>query len=313
MKKKSEKDGIMFYITVIILAWIFGSFVLNVSTSVGTEECDGLRIVSKIFFVVPCLYFNEYNEETDVCEEWEWDCKNVKDYNEMYNKKDCDEKNRCLKWREKNICEINPKAEGCICDEYETITISHDYQRCIDRYYNYSDFLDRTFQCDDGLSFTYDRKGNSLTIDGKRNEEFLRFIGEDMELLYITCTGSCVREIIETTCIKAHEPVCKEKWVSKWYVQKQSTTLNALERWHGDYSRKYDNINVTKVTSSFDCLKECNLPGCIAEIGTCTENVSLDSVSVKYGGSVLENLLDRKVQVEFTYSVDFGWYEEVCE
>lgn len=71
---------------------------------------------------------------------------------------------KCDSWRPKNKCDLDPEAEGCICDEWKT----------------------------------------------------------DWVTIYDTCTihkGSVVNCLVEEnkTCIKAHEPVCKEVcWTEVW-------------------------------------------------------------------------------------------------
>lgn len=74
---------------------------------------------------------SDFNSNTDVCDKY-------KIYNSIgCYKEDATEEGlsckkqynistygNCIKWHPKNKCELNPEAEGCVCDEYETIVYS---------------------------------------------------------------------------------------------------------------------------------------------------------------------------------------------
>ncbi|MFC1590945.1 hypothetical protein ACFL43_00305 [Thermodesulfobacteriota bacterium] len=81
----------------------------------------------------------KFNHETDVCEEWEGiltqDCREIK-FDDFIGKWVCFEEFKqmpccpntersrshpCTSWRSKTLCELDPEAEGCVCDEWENI------------------------------------------------------------------------------------------------------------------------------------------------------------------------------------------------
>ena len=85
---------------------------MNIIFTFNRDGCKKPEILDKIFFIVPCIFFDRFNPETDVCELW--DCHDGSVYSQK-----TEECNICIDWRPKNICELDPEAEGCICDEYQ--------------------------------------------------------------------------------------------------------------------------------------------------------------------------------------------------
>lgn len=155
MKEKNKKK----------IEWIIGGFFI-------------ILFCLLIFYVIPSL--DSFNEETDVC--LEYPCLWIEDdfcvisdsgFITMSTPLDYVE---CTDWRDKTICELDPNAEGCVCDEYN---YDKDY---IDLKRLFENLLEEP---------CYSRKETCEWVD----EEARR------KIEYYT-------NLIEKTkvCIKAHEP-----------------------------------------------------------------------------------------------------------
>ena len=148
MKRKNETlNDILYVLMILFIIWFVISGVMNVVTFFIRDSCKEPEFLDNIFFIMPCIFFDKFNPDEDICLE-EVKCedlnKNIpagleeckghdsfdgarcmEKMRERYNfEKKCVEKGLwnksiCLDWRPKTKCELNPEAEGCICDELD--------------------------------------------------------------------------------------------------------------------------------------------------------------------------------------------------
>lgn len=136
---------------------------------------------------------DKFNPETDICL---MDCRNLSYYEtqeewENFNKY-CMGKGisptdvGCVKWRPKNKCELDPEAEGCICDEYDLNNI-----KLINVYDG------RLMGCINRSNLTKDEIEEVFPQKWKvENNESGKYIEMYLDIKF--------------SCIKSHLPVCKE-------------------------------------------------------------------------------------------------------
>lgn len=130
------------------IVWAIFFIIGNLITLHDSNECGnmynkGAVFLNYIFLNFRCIHdYSTFNPDRDVCEEWE--CCVKYEYNEgaimpsvriiescLYRSQNCSSSEyssfyngKCNKWRPKNKCELNPEAEGCVCDEYEKILLT---------------------------------------------------------------------------------------------------------------------------------------------------------------------------------------------
>ena len=73
-----------------------------------------------LIVINPFLKLDKFNPDKDICLEWDkymHDCMYIHN-NDSY----CMQYGKCIERRPKIKCELNPEAEGCICDEHNNFT-----------------------------------------------------------------------------------------------------------------------------------------------------------------------------------------------
>ena len=164
----------------------------------------------------------KFNPEKDECDEW---------INGIYSTDHCDEEPRfiggdinkwmclddqegspytCKSWHPKSKCQLDPNAEDCVCDEYETKIISNFYDSCETNFKNESEYLKHKYMGEYScrrVTYLYFANGEHFTIDEKDKASFIEFINNDVKLIEINCRYiNCRIDEEVKTCIKAHEP-----------------------------------------------------------------------------------------------------------
>lgn len=148
--------------------------------------------IAIIIFVLGLLFvyemLNDFNPETDVCDEQcphgFVECKHIK-YGES--------RNGCLRWHKASKCELNPNAEGCVCDEYEQVKkINQLYvDECCFRF-DLNILGNTTINLDDRKY-----RGNLVCVNADSNYYIINSLCNDSNNMFYEEKGEC---------IKAHEP-----------------------------------------------------------------------------------------------------------
>ena len=84
-------------------------------------------IVIMAIYTILSIWFNwfpfqeKFNPATDVCDEWKVSCDSGFKLIGYYITREPEAPNRkCSSWHPKDKCQLNPEAEGCVCDEYDS-------------------------------------------------------------------------------------------------------------------------------------------------------------------------------------------------
>lgn len=138
-------------------------------------------IIIMICLAIAGLNDSRPNPDKDVCKvmEYKWDdgesitckedinCVAIEDRNPLNLTS-----NKCLLWRPKTKCELDPKTEGCICDEFEIM-----------------------------LNNTYEGIVNSAKV---------LLPNWDISFVFYEDKGLNYTNVLYKKCIKSHESICKE-------------------------------------------------------------------------------------------------------
>lgn len=152
--------------------------ILEIERGFLEEDCYKISnpIDNEYVCWIPDIYKDGYNRAP----------KNREDFL-SYNKSEGSRSGRgILKWRPKTICELNPEAEGCLCDEYEK--------------WNVSSYCETTIVIDEVWCLTINRTICIMNEDCYENTTDIHscFVAKKYPKLRCYYVNG-------TTCIKAHE------------------------------------------------------------------------------------------------------------
>jgi len=170
------------------------------------EKTNKKLVVISIIIVVICFflvillapkYYAEFNLDKHICEKAciEYDCEDAP-------KRRCQVDNqwsycgyspyKCADWRDKTKCELNPNAEGCICDEWKYVSRVECTEYMLDKYgITYREYSETH---GGGETIT----GSDYYNGGENTYNLVR--GIDDRIVF-NVTEKCPKY-----CIKSHEP-----------------------------------------------------------------------------------------------------------
>ena len=107
-----------------------------------------ITIIILLFFIgwLFVTFDKAFNPDTDICDDWNYQCKllhiddewiddcyiNQEDYENKLIRDTGRMRIICDLWHPKNKCELNPNAEGCVCDEYPKPFFLVGTKTCLD-------------------------------------------------------------------------------------------------------------------------------------------------------------------------------------
>jgi len=209
-KKQNELSGwhyssnTIFFVSIMLL--LLGVFILIISFSIVTmDEFNPIEDV--------CLDDNKgvvHGPDAVNLIKDGYNCERVEDGPTFYCYK-------CLDWRQKTKCEINPEAEGCFCDEYFYSDGVEVFYESINKYLNFTKIYSPSNNNKDAMKIINIKEGyhGNIKVDEEIDDNllfdiqvhFVEYKGVTYDFMFPTSV-----KLVNLTkgCISAHEPVCKE-------------------------------------------------------------------------------------------------------
>jgi len=145
-----------------------------------------------IVFIVLWVIFtgqfkDKFNPSEDVCDSYgktSWDGSKIYIYGELNNP-------ICQKWHSKNKCELNPEAEGCVCDEYEEIPI----EKVI---------IDHYLADNNSYEYTQNIVGNIIVTPENKNTKVRTEKIDNYTLMVFQVLPNCLKSHLPNECEKGN-------------------------------------------------------------------------------------------------------------